>query len=107
VAEFKRKPLSDITDVKGSEAILEPARLAPSGMNNQSTYYRGETGRIDTYYAKSMITDQMNQVNAGIGLCHIMLAAKHAGRSVEFVVDGKGEGNAPKGYRYVISAKIG
>jgi len=105
VSEFKRKPLSEITDIKGLDELLEPARLAPSGVNNQSSYFRGDPTSIDAYYAKSRLTDVMNQINVGIAICHIWLAALHAGRSVDFTVDEKGEDRAPKGYRYVISVK--
>ncbi len=105
VSEFKRRPLSEITDIKGLDELLEPARLAPSGVNNQSWYFRGDSRSIDAYYQKSRMTDQMNQINVGIALCHIWLAALHVGKSVDFVVDGKRENGAPKGYRYAISLK--
>jgi hypothetical protein len=107
VTEFKRRALSEISDVKGSDELMEPVRLAPSGMNNQSWYYRGNGERIDSYYAKSMIYDQMNQVNAGIGLYHLWLSAIHLKKGIDFVIDNPGEDHTPKGYRYVISAKIG
>jgi hypothetical protein len=106
VAEFKRRQLSEISDIKGSDELLEPVRLAPSGINNQSWYYRGDENRIDAYYAKSMVTDQMNQINVGIGLCHLWLSVTHARKQVEFIVDSKAVEKAPKGYRYVISANI-
>lgn len=105
VSEFKRKPLSEITDIKGSDELLEPARLAPSGVNNQSSYFRGDSTSIDAYYAKSRLTEVMNQINVGIALCHIWLAALNLDRSVDFFVDEKGEDRAPKGYRYAISLK--
>jgi hypothetical protein len=106
VSEFKRKALSEISDIKGSDELLEPVRIAPSGINNQSWYYRGDANRIDAYYAKSMITDQMNQINVGIGLCHLWLSATHLKKGIEFVLELPGEDRTPKGYRYVISAKI-
>lgn len=106
VSEFKRKPLSEITDIKELDELLEPARLAPSGVNNQSWYFRGDSKSIDAFYAKSGITRLMNQINVGIALCHIWLAALHAGRSVDFVVIGERENGAPKGYRYVISLQM-
>lgn len=107
VAEFKRRALSDITDIKGQDQLLEPVRLAPSGINNQSWFYRGDANRIDAYYSKSMITDQMNQINVGIGVCHLWLSAVHSKRTIDLVIENPGEDRTPKGYRYVVSAKMG
>lgn len=106
VAEFKRRSLSEISDIKGSDDLLEPVRLAPSGMNNQSWFYLGNADRIDAYYAKSMIYDQMNRVNLGIGLCHLWLSATHQKKAIDFVIERSEEGRTPKGYRYVVSAKL-
>ncbi|HEY3420128.1 MAG TPA: nitroreductase family protein [Methanomassiliicoccales archaeon] len=106
VTEFKRRALSDISDIKGMDDLMEPLRLAPSGMNNQSWYYRGDANRIDAYYAKSMMADQMNQINLGIGLCHLWLSAVHFKKEIEFLIERPDEGRTPKGYRYVVSAKM-
>ena len=100
VAEFKRGPVLDITDIKGSEPILEAARLAPSGMNNQSWYFTGGNGIIHAHSAKSLVLDSMNRVNVGIALCHMWLAANHEGKKVEFVIDRTPEAAAPKGFSY-------
>ncbi len=101
IADFKREPISQITDIKGLDDILEPARLAPSGMNNQSWYFTGGNGIIHAHSAKSLVTDSMNRVNVGIALCHMWLAATHAGRDVEFAFDPTAI--APKGYVYAAS----
>jgi nitroreductase len=106
VAEFKRRNLSEISDIKGLDDLLEPVRLAPSGMNNQSWYYRGDTSRVDAYYAKSMITDQMNQINVGIGVFHLWLSALHQHKAIVFSIENPGEERTPKGYRYVVSTKM-
>jgi hypothetical protein len=106
VTEFKRRPLSEISDIKGLDDLMEPVRLAPSGVNNQSWYYRGDASRIDAYYAKSMITDDMNQINVGIGLCHLWLSAVHQKRTVDMLIEKPGDDRTPKGYRYVVSAKL-
>jgi nitroreductase len=106
VAEFKRRNLSEISDIKGLEDLLEPVRLAPSGVNNQSWYYRGDASRVDAYYAKSMITDQMNQINVGIGMCHLWLSAVHHKKEIALSIENPGEDRTPKGYRYVVSAKM-
>ena len=106
VAEFKRKPLSEISDIKGMDELMEAVRLAPSGINNQSWYYHGEGDRIDAFHAKSMLTEQMNQTNVGIGLCCLWLSALHFQKTCEFVYEKTAEGKAPKGYRYVMSAQL-
>lgn len=105
VSEFKRKPLTDVTDVAGMEDILEPARLAPSGINRQSWYFTGDENVIRVHYARSVMTDQMNRINAGIALCHLWLAALHAGRSAE--VDIEPGIDSPRGYTYVASIDMG
>jgi nitroreductase len=106
VSDFKRRGLTDISDLKGMDDLLEAARLAPSGVNNQSWYYRGSSDRIDAYYARSMITDQMNRINVGIGVCHLWLSAVHHKKGIEFVIRDPGEGRTPKGYRYLVSAML-
>ena len=106
LAEFKRKALSDISDIKGMDEFLEPVRLAPSGINNQSWFYRGDANRIDAYSAKSMITEQMNQINVGIGVYHLWLSAAHNKKSIEMVIERPNDDLTPKGYRYMVSAKM-
>ena len=41
ISEFKRKPMSGITTLRGMEKLFEPVRLAPSGMNRQPWYLAG------------------------------------------------------------------
>ena len=106
VAEFKREPLEKISNVKGYGDLLEPARLAPSGMNNQPWFFSGENGAIDVSYARSMIVDRMNQISSGIALCHMWLAANHSNKKVEFRIDRSADANPPKKYSYVASMLI-
>ncbi|MGD0818655.1 MAG: nitroreductase family protein [Methanomassiliicoccales archaeon] len=106
VTEFKRRALSEISDIKGMDELLEPVRLAPSGVNNQPWYYRGDENRIDAYQAKSMMFDQMNQISVGIGMCHLWLSALHHKRMIDPVIENPGDDRTPKGYRYVVSAKM-
>jgi hypothetical protein len=86
--------------------IMEAARLAPSGINNQSWYFTGGEGVIHAYAQRSLIGENMNRINVGIALCHIWLAAEHAGRTVGFSDDGEGSGNAPKGYSYIATVNV-
>jgi len=102
-SEFERKPLAKISQVKGLDGLLEPARLAPSGMNNQPWYFTDGGGLIHAYSAKSLIVDRMNHISAGIALCHIWLAAVHSGKTPELIKDRAGEARPPKGYAYVAS----
>ena len=101
VAEFDRRPLSDITEISGHESIIEAARLAPSAMNKQPWFFTaGESGAINAYVARSSMMERMNRVSAGIALCHIWLAAAHQGMSVGFDRE-PDETSGPKGYDYV------
>jgi len=103
VLEFKREPLAKVTNIKGREDLLEAARLAPSGMNNQPWYLTAEDGTIHVHGAKSFIVGRMNKISAGIALCHLWMAAAHAGRTPELGRDRSMESKAPKGYAYVAS----
>ncbi|NLK25856.1 MAG: nitroreductase [Euryarchaeota archaeon] len=100
LSEFKRRPLSEITNVTGMDNVLEPARLAPSAMNNQSWYFTGSNDEINVYWARSAMNGRMNQINAGIALCHLWLAAAHEGGYGKIVRDPPKEGAPRKGYEY-------
>jgi nitroreductase len=105
-SEFKRKPMAEISSVRDADGLMEPVRLAPSGINNQSWYYSGDEERVDAYHARSMVTDEMNRINVGIGLCHLWLAARHQGMDVEFSADDGASSPAPKGFSHVASAAM-
>jgi len=105
-AEFKREPLAESTDIEGMDDILEPARLAPSGMNNQSWFFTGGDGIVHAHSAGSMVLDRMNRINVGIALCHMCLAALHAGKRVEFAIDRSPAAAPPKGFSYVATMLI-
>lgn len=106
-AEFKRRALTEISSVTGEPEVLEAARLAPSGLNNQSWYFTGGDGVIHAYAARSAVTNEMNRINVGIALAHIWLAAEHEGRNADFLIDEEADRNAPRGYAYVATAKLG
>jgi len=81
VAEFKRKPLSEISegaDTASSavQAQLEAARLAPSGVNAQNWYFIAENGKIHCYRKKAnpilgFIYNKLACIDMGIALWHI------------------------------------
>jgi len=70
-AEFKRKPLTEMSE--GTDARLEAARLAPSGMNAQNWYFIAENGKIHCYRKKALLgfLNKMGCIDMGIALCHI------------------------------------
>ena len=111
VSEFKRKPLGEITDIKGADELLEPARLAPSAMNRQQWFFTGNARTIHAYRAKSsfltaFMFDRMSKISVGIAICHVWIAAKHFAKEVEFMSDKEAQKNPPSGHEYVISIKI-
>jgi len=111
VSEFKRKPLGEITDIKGADELLEPARLAPSAVNRQQWFFTGNAGTIHAYRVKSSLLtafmfERMSKISMGIAICHVWIAAKHFGKEVEFVGDKEAQNNPPSGHDYVITIKI-
>ncbi|MCL2703926.1 MAG: nitroreductase [Defluviitaleaceae bacterium] len=74
LSEFKRKPLSDIS--QGSDKRLEAARLAPSGVNAQNWYFIADNNKILCYRKKSnpllgFFYNKLGCIDMGIALCHI------------------------------------
>jgi nitroreductase len=74
LSEFKRKPLSAISE--GTDERLEAARLAPSGINAQNWYFIAENGMIHYYIKKpnpiiGFMTNKLSRIDLGIALCHI------------------------------------
>lgn len=72
--EFKRKPLSDISD--RVDERLEPARFAPSSVNSQPWYFVHEDDVIHVYCTlqglfKMKMLGDMNQIDMGIALAHL------------------------------------
>jgi nitroreductase len=111
VSEFQRKPPREITDIKGADELLEPARLAPSAMNRQQWFFTGSGSAIHAYRAKSsfltaFMFERMSKISMGIAICHMWIAAKHFGKQVEFINDEEAQNNPPSGHDYVITIKI-
>jgi hypothetical protein len=48
----------------------------------------------------------MNQINVGIGVCYLWLSAVHHKKAIVLCIENPGEDHTPKGYRYVVSAKM-
>ncbi len=106
VSEFKREPLANIRDAQGADDLLEPARLAPSGVNHQRWFFTGDSRVINVYATKGLLGESFNRIDAGIALCHIWLAASHLGKKVDAIKDSQAEKNAPSGRSYVASLRI-
>jgi hypothetical protein len=110
-AEFKRKPLKEITNIEGADELLEPARLAPSAINLQNWYFTGDKNLIHAYSAKAsflrgIIGGSFFHVNVGIAFCHLQLAAEHLGLKTRIVVEKERDKNPPKDREYIASLEI-
>jgi nitroreductase len=111
VSQFKRKPLSEITNIEGADELLEPARLAPSAVNLQNWYFTGDKNLIHAYSSKSsffrnIIGGGYFPVNMGIAIYHLQLAAQHLGWKAKMVFEEGLDKNPPKDREYITSLKI-
>ena len=98
VSEFKRKPLSEISE--GNDERLEAARLAPSAVNAQNWYFIVEDGKIHCYRKKAnpllgFIYNKLHCIDMGIALCHI------AKESDGFSFSKEASPSTRKGYVYM------
>lgn len=112
VSEFKRKPLTDITDITGADELLEAARIAPSASNQQLWFFTGNESLIHAYSVKpgflgALMTKKYIPIDMGIAIYHLKVAAEHFGKKSEILIDKTAEENAPKGYEYAVSLKLG
>ena len=110
-SQFKRKPLSEITNIQGDEELLEPARLAPSAINLQNWYFTGDKNLIHAYSAKagflrSIAGGSYFPLNVGIAFCHLQLAAEHLGWKTRIVFEKDMDKNPPKDREYIPSLEI-
>ncbi len=111
LAEFDRRPLNQVSNAVGLEEFLEPARLAPSGTNNQPWYFAGTKNMIHVYCAKkgrlkSIFVGKMDRISVGIALCHIWLAILNQGKRMEVTKDPDAEANPPPDYYYLLTLQI-
>lgn len=108
ISQFKRNPLSEISSVAGGDELLEAARLAPSASNTQPWYFSGSSDKIIVSrklpnMLKAALYGKYNQIDMGIVLCHVWIAALSRGKSIEFT---KENVSLPKGYEYIASVHI-
>lgn len=90
-SEFRRKPLSEITDITGMDDVLEAVRLAPSAVNNQPWYLTGGDGEIHAYCRihgpiKRRLVGRWNPIDMGIALAHLQISLQHHGYRTGFRV---------------------
>lgn len=108
VDEFKRKSLSEISQVEEGETLLEPVRLSPSATNSQPWFFSGTISNIIVSreklgLIKAAIYNNMNQIDIGICLKHLQLAAEHMEKNIQFIFE---EEPCPKGYEFMAKVKL-
>ena len=104
LSDFTRKTLSEIAE--GDDLRFEAARLAPSAGNTQPWFYRKTGDGIEVYRTKfgalkNAMYGVMNQIDIGIGLCHMWLAGEHFGQPLVFTFGGRPSKDVPQGYTFV------
>ena len=110
ISQFKRKSLSDITDIKGVDNILEAARLAPSAGNGQPWFFTGDENLIHAYaikpgFVRGLLTKKYPPIDVGISLYHLKLAAEHFGKDTKIVFEDPGISELEK-YDYIASLRL-
>jgi nitroreductase len=101
---YKRKALSEIS--ANADERLEPARLAPSGINSQPWYFRSDGNDIHAYCAKhgaikARVYERMNKIDMGIALAHLYISNPHTFEFYE-----QPEPKTVKGHYYIGSIRI-
>ena len=107
-SEFKRKNLPEISSVTGSEALLEPVRLAPSASNTQTWFFSGDlevitVSRKKLNILKAQVYGKMNQIDIGIALFHLWLSLDHQGKVASYSFE---KDVVPSGYEFMTKVKI-
>lgn len=93
-ADFKRKPISDISNE--DNAIARAARLAPSAVNFQPWKLHFSPGSVTVKYngkgLGKLFAGKFQKIEIGIILKHVELALEHEGKSVSGITpSGKGK----------------
>ncbi|SMP60204.1 nitroreductase family protein [Anoxynatronum buryatiense] len=107
--DFQRKPLADMVTGSDHEALVAAARLAPSATNSQPWRFQTTPDAIHVFrmkpgMMKAWLYDRMNQVDIGIALCHLWLAAKAEGYQPRLV--NEDDMAIPEGQLYVKTVKL-
>lgn len=101
LSEFKRKPISAITNAPNDECI-KAVHLAPSGLNLQPWYLEKTRDKL-LFYRQLLkppmsLAYKLTRVDMGIALCHYAVACGHFGKPFRFHAGGHAE--AKRGYQY-------
>ncbi|PNX51363.1 MAG: nitroreductase [Thermoplasmata archaeon M8B2D] len=110
-SEFIRKPLWKITDITGMKELLEAARLAPSSTNSQPWYFTGNETMIHAYignpgFLRRLFATNLLQIDLGIALFHMKLAAEHFGRKVTISYSPTAQTIPSKRFTYITTLNI-
>lgn len=85
---FKRRRVEEISSGGVPRTLAEAVRVAPSSMNCQPWYLRGDKSAVEVFYAPRFLASRMPRgmayVNIGIALAHLELAAKQQGMGCSF-----------------------
>ena len=108
---YNRKAMSEISMGNGYSALLEAVRVAPSATNSQPWYMSVSEGVIDIYRVKNnmlkaFVLDRMNQIDIGIALCHLQIAAKAHHLKLAIQLNSKNELPVVKGYEAMYRINI-
>lgn len=111
ISEFKRKAIEEIRDTNKEDKLIEAARLAPSSTNSQPWFFRIANDRIHVYcvksnFIKAIVYKKMNQIDIGIGICHLWIASRYFGKDLKYTFDKEALENFPVGYYYIVSLII-
>jgi hypothetical protein len=102
ISEFKRKPISEITNAVEDECI-KAVHLAPSGMNIQPWYLQKKEDTLKLYRQilkpPMSLAYKLTHIDMGIALCHYAVACNHFGKSFRFHAGSNAE--AKKGYEFI------
>ena len=110
VAEFDRKPISEVIADSALWPAFEAVRLAPSARNIQPWWFVKEGESIHAYRKKqglinAALLGRMNQGDMGIALCHAVLGLEHEGCQIKEIVHIAPQ-PTPDGYEYTATILI-
>lgn len=104
ISEFKRKDITEISNLTKSDDIMEAVRLSPSAVNKQSWYFDVNENSIEVYQKQVMkLTEKMTKIDMGIAISHLYIAAMSKGKNLQYI---KEENKQKKGYEYIVTCKI-
>lgn len=111
IVEFKRKPIEQIRDGDKKDKFIETVRLAPSATNRQPWFFKVVNDKIHIYciksnFIKAILFKKLNQIDMGIGICHLWITMKYLDKEFNPKLDKGAAKNSPKGYYYVMSLII-